>query len=260
MAYGIATVDEGVELRAAGIIEPIIIFTPHARRGDSSAARRASLTPTLGDAATIEAWKSAAVRSTSSIETGMLAPAFRGDDVGRIARHHRRESSRRRVHALPFAAGRRRLAWKSRRRRFATPWQLSRHGRQLLHADNSGAIVRRTRPMELRAAGVFLYGVGSGDAAALQPEPVVHSSRALSSCETRSRRYRELRWRRGRSVAQRRIATIGDGLRGRVSAAARQHRAGAAARHRGVTVAGSVTMDMTMLDVTDCRAPKSATS
>ncbi|MGH7700284.1 MAG: alanine racemase, partial [Gemmatimonadales bacterium] len=53
--YGVATVEEGAELRAAGIARPILVLLPARpeRFAEYSAAR---LTPVLDDAAAIHAW------------------------------------------------------------------------------------------------------------------------------------------------------------------------------------------------------------
>ncbi|HVH40568.1 MAG TPA: alanine racemase, partial [Gemmatimonadaceae bacterium] len=118
-----------------------------------------------------------------------------------------------------------------------------------LHADNSAAIVRR-QPSAWHGVrpGVFLYGVGSG--AALQPEPVV-------SLRARIMELRDVRagetvsydatWR---AATDRRIATLAcgyaDGYRRNLG-----NRGHVILHGHAVPVAGLVTMDMTMIDVTD---------
>ncbi|HTD82581.1 MAG TPA: alanine racemase, partial [Gemmatimonadaceae bacterium] len=54
--YGIATVTEGEELRRLGVARPVVVFTPLLKQ-DLARARVARLTPTLGFAEEIEAWK-----------------------------------------------------------------------------------------------------------------------------------------------------------------------------------------------------------
>src|SRR5262245_33999090 len=46
--FGVATISEGEELRQAGIMRPIIVFTP-LLVGDFDAAIRSDLTPCLGE-------------------------------------------------------------------------------------------------------------------------------------------------------------------------------------------------------------------
>jgi alanine racemase len=121
----------------------------------------------------------------------------------------------------------------------------------VLHAQNSAAIVRQgPSPWSFVRTGVFLYGVGSGDGAALKPEPVVHvrarvlEVHALADGDTVS--Y-TASWR---AVGVRRVATLGigyaDGYRRALS-----NRGTVLLNGARATVAGLVTMDMTMIDVTD---------
>jgi alanine racemase len=134
-------------------------------------------------------------------------------------------------------------------RRFADAVASLPVGPALKHADNSAAIVRRGRqPYGLVRPGVFLYGVGSGSQV-LSPEPVVKlcarvlEVRDVSAGETVS--YGAL-WR---APAPRRIATVAvgyaDGYRRHLSQGGRALLRGAELR-----IAGAVTMDMTMFDVT----------
>src|SRR6059058_4738035 len=53
--YGVATIEEGAELRAAGITRPVLVFMP-ARPDLFDAYRAHRLTPALGDRASISAW------------------------------------------------------------------------------------------------------------------------------------------------------------------------------------------------------------
>ncbi|MGQ0702543.1 MAG: alanine racemase [Gemmatimonadales bacterium] len=55
--YGVATIEEGAELRAAAITRPIVVFTPLAAdSGDIAAMRSIQLRPVIGDLAALEAW------------------------------------------------------------------------------------------------------------------------------------------------------------------------------------------------------------
>src|SRR2546428_10421743 len=53
--YGVATVDEGAELRAAGLTRPIVVFMP-AGPALFEEFGRFRLTPALGDAGAIAGW------------------------------------------------------------------------------------------------------------------------------------------------------------------------------------------------------------
>ena len=121
----------------------------------------------------------------------------------------------------------------------------------ILHADNSAAIVRRTpSPWNLVRPGVFLYGVGSGSRAAIQPETVAHLRARV--VEIRSLNAGDSVGYDATWVAKRRsrIATLAvgyaDGYRRSLG-----NNAEALVHGRRVPVVGTVMMDMTILDVTD---------
>jgi alanine racemase len=120
----------------------------------------------------------------------------------------------------------------------------------LLHADNSAAIERRApSPFGIARPGIFLYGVGTARTA-LKPEPVA----SLRGRVVEVRVVREgdgvsydATWRAPRAG---RVATVSlgyaDGYR-----RACGNRTHALLRGKRVPVVGVVTMDMTMVDVTD---------
>ena len=70
VAYGVASVTEGCELRDAGIGRPIVVFTPVLPR-EFSDARAADLTLTFSDAAHVASWRTIAGRWQLPIDTGM---------------------------------------------------------------------------------------------------------------------------------------------------------------------------------------------
>jgi alanine racemase len=122
----------------------------------------------------------------------------------------------------------------------------------VLHAENGPAAERLSAPSEMDVIrpGIFLYGVSSGEGARIEPEPVVHvrarvvEVREIDAGEAVS--Y-EATWR---APSPRRVATLGigyaDGYRRALSNRGEVLIGGKRAR-----VVGLVTMDMTMLDVTD---------
>src|SRR5690349_18731954 len=82
--YGIATVDEGQELRDAGVTKPILVFTPLLEH-DLKRARGARLTPTLGFAHEIEAWRKVGGGAWHfAIDTGMSRAGISWRDVERV--------------------------------------------------------------------------------------------------------------------------------------------------------------------------------
>jgi alanine racemase len=120
----------------------------------------------------------------------------------------------------------------------------------LLHADNSAAIARKGRSAwDLVRPGIFLYGVGSGSSATTQPEPVVHlrapivEIRKLEPGDTVSYDA-TLRVERAARIATLAVG-YADGYPRSLSQVGSVLVGGTIA-----PIAGTVTMDMTMIDVT----------
>ena len=246
--FGVATVREGEELRALGVQRPVLIFSP-LTPADLMLARHAGLTPTLGSAAAIAAWREQGGGDWHlAIDTGMHRAGVRWDAIGVLAdvlRAAPPAGAFTHFHSSELDDG----SMEVQEQRFRDAIAALPARPAVLHADNSAAIARRSPcRWDMVRPGVFLYGVGSG--AALQPEPVAHVRARV--VELRSVRAGEsvsydARWRASRDST---IATIplgyADGYRRSLS------NVGAAILNgRSVRVAGNVTMDMTMLDVTD---------
>ena len=247
--FGVATVAEATELRAAGIARRIYVFSP-LLPADFAAARAAGVVPTLGDPAAIAAWiASGGGPWHLAVETGMNRAGVCWRDIGAVAelvRAHPPEGAFTHFHSADRNDG----SWEQQEARFREALAALPVQPPLLHAENSAGIVRRSpSPWSFVRPGVFLYGVGSGDGAALTPEPVV-SVRArvlelhdLNDGDTVS--YTGA-WR---SVGRRRVATLGigyaDGYRRALG-----NRGPALLHGQRTTVAGVVTMDMTMIEVT----------
>jgi alanine racemase len=246
--FGVATVAEGEELRRLGVTRPVVIFTPLLER-DLQRARTARLTPTLGFPAEIEAWRQAGGGSWHlSIDTGMSRAGIPWREVGEIGQL---------VELLPpegafthfHSAELDDRTVDEQERRFREALAALPQRPPLLHVANSAAIARKGRSdWDLVRPGIFLYGVGSGRSARIQPEPVVHlrapivEIRNLEAGDTVS--Y-DATLRVERPA---RIATVSGGyadgyprsLSGRGTVLVGETMA---------PVAGRVTMDMTMIDV-----------
>ena len=247
--YGVASVTEGEELRALGVSRPILVFTPILER-DIAPLRAARLTPTLGYAHEIDSWrKSGGGAWHLAIDTGMSRAGIPWREVRSIRSLVDSvvpEGAFTHFHSAEMDDGS--LETQERLFRDAIAQLPSRP--RILHADNSAAAARRERSQwDLIRPGIFLYGVGSGQGAAIQPEPVVHlrapvvEIRALEAGDSVS--Y-DATFRAERPS---RIATMAVGyadgyprsLSGFGSVLLRSGRA---------PVVGRVTMDMTMIDVT----------
>jgi alanine racemase len=258
--YGVATVEEGVKLRAAGIDRPTLVFTP-LLEGEIAGARDARLTPVLGSAAMISAWVAATGNSDwhLGIDTGMGRSGVRWNEVGAL-RDVLRTAPPAGACTHFHSADRDDHTEAQQLRRFATALDALPARPAVLHAENSAAIERLERPSAWTFVrpGVFLYGVASRPAPAgggrhhrapLVSEPVVSLHARIA--EMRTIGAGETVSYGGTYTAREpaRIATIpvgyGDGYRRAFG------NAGAALlRGHRVPVVGMVTMDMTLLDVT----------
>lgn len=250
--FGVATVAEGAELRAAGIVRPIIVFSPLLPE-EMGAANVARLTPALGSAEEIAAWKVYGSPYHLSIDTGMSRAGVPWREMGALAgvvADHPPEGAFTHFQSAQLDDG----SMDLQESRFREALATLALGPELLHTDSSAAIVRHGRsPWNAIRPGIFMYGVGSGESAALQPGCVVHVRARIV----------ELRWvEAGDTVSydatwtaagRRLIATVpagyADGYPRGASNAGR-----VLVRGYPAPIAGRVTMDMIMLDVTDSGA------
>jgi len=263
--YGVATVEEGAALRAGGITRTVVVFDPILAE-EIEAAHAERLSPTLGDVAMITRWATATGNAPwhLAIDTGMSRTGVRWTTVGdlhALLAQYPPIGACTHFHSADADDG----SADIQLGRFRSAVGTLAHRPPVLHAENSPAIERLTEASTwtLVRPGVFLYGVGSrGIVPPTSPAP---QGRPLESEPVVALRARivELRWiEPGESVSygatfrateRRRIATVAagyaDGYRRAFSNVGR-----ALVRGQRVPVAGVVTMDMTMLDVTgvDC--------
>jgi alanine racemase len=250
--YGVATVREGEELRELGAARPIVVFTPLLEK-ELTRARSARLTPTLGFASEIEAWRRAGGGAWHlSIDTGMSRAGIPWRQIGEI-RHlvelDPPEGAFTHFHSAELDDGT--MAEQERRFREAIATLPSRP--KLLHTANSAAIAREGRSnWDLVRPGIFLYGVASGTRAAIQPEPVVNlrapivEIRDLQAGDTVSYGA-TLRVERPARIATLAVG-YADGYPRSLS-----ERGSVLVGGTLAPVAGTVTMDMTMIDITTVR-------
>ena len=228
---------------------PVLVFTPLLEQ-ELARVRAARLTPTLGFPDEIEAWRRAGGGAWHlAIDTGMSRagiPWRQIKEIKHVLQLLPPEGAFTHFHSAELDDGT--LAAQEKLFRDAIASLPSRP--RLLHADNSASIARRSRSQwDLVRPGIFLYGVGSGRSAALQPEPVVHLRAPIVE-------IRDLE--AGDSVSYgatlrverpARIATLAvgyaDGYPRSLSKAGAVLVGGTLA-----PIAGAITMDMTMIDVT----------
>ncbi len=250
--YGVATVAEGEELRELGVTRPVVVFTPLLEQ-ELTRVRSARLTPTLGFAAEIEAWRRVGGGAWHlSIDTGMSRagiPWRQIEEIRHLTELLPPEGAFTHFHSAELDDGT--LTAQERLFREAVASLPSRP--RLLHAANSAAIARQGRSdWDLVRPGIFLYGVGGGRSAAIQPEPVVNlrapivEIRDLQAGDTVSYGA-TLRVERAARIATLSVG-YADGLPRSLS-----ERGSVLVGGTLDPVAGTVTMDMTMIDVTTVR-------
>ena len=248
--FGVATIAEGEELRHAGITRPIVVFTP-LLIGDFDAAVRARLTPTLGSRAEITRWQETGLPWHLAIDTGMSRAGIQWNEVASICDllpAHPPQGAFTHFHTAeePHNGSRAQQEQRFDDALAALPLRPS-----LVHAENSPALQHGDRSRwSLVRPGVFLYGVSVGTGPRIVPEPVVSVRARVVDLRTIDAGESVSYGATHRAGGRRRIATIGvgyaDGYRRSLG-----NRASALVHGRRVPVVGVVTMDMTMLDVTD---------
>ncbi len=247
--FGVATIEEGAELRGIGVAKPVIVFTPMLP-ADYARVRAANLIPALSTASSIAAWKESGGGTWHlAVDTGVGRAGVRWDHMGTVADMVSRfppDGMYSHFHSSELDDG----SMEIQEQRFRDAIAALPHRPAVLHIDNSGSIVRRSpSPWSVVRPGVFLYGSGSGERAAIQPEPVAH-------LRARVVELRDLNvgdsvgygatWKATRPS---RVATLAvgyaDGYRRSLG-----NRGEVLVHGKRFPVIGTVMMDMVMLDVT----------
>ncbi len=252
MAYGVATVSEGSQLRAAGIGREIIVFTPLLST-DLQAAHAAGLTPTLGTFQSISDWAPFDAPYNLAIDTGMSRAGIPWREIGSLTELLSANPPRgafTHFHSANVADA----TMDVQEARFRDAVARLPGRPEILHTDSSAAITRHAESQwNAVRPGIFMYGVGSGADAKVEPECVVRvkapivETRWVEPGDTVS--Y-EATWTAARRSC---IATIALGYADGYPRNAGGRGVGVV-RGQRVSIAGRVTMDMIMLDVTDTGA------
>ncbi len=244
--FGVATVEEAVELREAGISRPLVVFTP-AALGEREAYVAHDLRAVIDDPEVAGALN---LPFHAEIDTGMGRCGVRFDD-SRLA--SLASASLEGVFTHFFAAD-------SRPETVAMQWDrferaLDHIGRDgiLVHAANSAGSWRLGRQLDLARPGIFLYGGRCGSDLP-EPEPVaalrarIVSLRSLPRGETVSYGGE---WAAPEDTT---VATLGIGYADGVPWTIRG-RAAVLIQGRRYPVIGRITMDFIMVDLgTDAAA------
>jgi alanine racemase len=241
--YGVGTADEGAELRAAGIDDPILVLRPPTR-DELGRFKRLDLRPTIESVQIARCWEGP---FHLAVDTGMGRIGVRWNDDATLQAI--RECHPEGIYTHFYAADEDTTSVMHQLDRMRHALRHFNARAHLVHVANSAGIWRAEMQQQLLRPGIFLYG-GRPGAWLPQPRNVVAirsrvvSLRTVPPGDTVS--YGGV-WR---AVRRSRVATLGigyaDGIPRSLSDEAR-------VLVRGVfcPVIGRITMDMTMLDVTE---------
>lgn len=244
--FGVATVQEGADLRAAGVRRPIVVFTPALADGFQR-YREFYLQAVLDDPAVIRQWS---LPYQLEIDTGMGRSGVRWNDHS-LPRY--RTAQLHGVFMHFHSAEHDPASVKNQWNRFQHAVRELGQPTPMRYAANSAAIWNLNEALDLVRPGIFLYGCKPMDSAP-DPAPVASLLSRVVSMRTIPR---------GESVSygaewvaprDSRIATVGfgyaDGLHRSVQGKAQVLIGG-----RRYPLVGRITMDMVLADVTDARTP-----
>jgi alanine racemase len=251
--YGVATVEEGAELRAAGITRPVLVLLAATPDGmaDYLAAR---LTPVLDTAAALTAWLDGGGDAPFHLEidTGMARGGVPWDEMAQVAGlldTPRFEGAFTQFHSAECADG----SVQRQLERYHASLALLRRPPRLRHVANSAAAMSEpAAALDLVRPGVFLYG-GSPGGTVAAGRPVasirarVVSVRRVRSGDTVS--Y-NARWTAPRDTT---VATLGIGYADGVPASlgGSEGRGEVLLGGARCPIVGTVTMDLVMVDAGD---------
>lgn len=266
-AFGVATADEGIALRRAGIQRRILVCGPLPPDAVEAAAE-ARLTASISELGALERWAAAAERTPGGldfhveIDTGMGRCGFDWREASRWG-----EAVRARVGPrLRWVGAFTHFHGADSTERTATMVQWERFGDALaqlpvsredlmIHAANSAATLRFPEcRADLVRPGIYLYG---GDPAPALPRPEYPAPKPVASVRSRIVLIRDVppgttvgygalyvarRWERWGTLG----IGYGDGLRRNLTS-----RASVLVHGKRVPVVGRISMDLTVVDLTD---------
>jgi alanine racemase len=258
----VALIEEGIELREAGIVVPILVMGGHYANAWPELLRHA-LTPVLSRVDQVEALaEEVRERNTSAfpvhvkVDTGMArlgAPLAELPALANALRAH----PELRLDGLMthFATAESDAAFVDQQldRFERATAQLERMGlsARQRHAANTAALLAHPRSrLDLVRAGIGLFGMAPGVSVAAQLRPVMRVRSEVIALRTLSLGASVGYGATFRAARESRIATLpmgyGDGLSRALS-----NRGQVLVRGRRAPIAGAVSMDLTSVDVTD---------
>jgi alanine racemase len=249
--YGVATPEEGAELRAAGIIRPIIVFSPLQASG-VAICKREGLRPVIGDFAGLDAWLAQGEGPFHvEIDTGMSRTGFRwhdGQSIAALAGRLEGVGNWEGVFTHFHSADVDEAASREQASRFEEVLAVLPTRPPLVHlASSAAAQVGTEFSADLARPGIFLYG---GRAGQLNPERVARLCARVIALR-RLRPGDTVSYGADAKIAtETTIATLGIGYGDGVPRALGSR--GLVELHGLLfPIVGRVTMDMIMVDVED---------
>ncbi len=249
VALGVASVEEGRQLREVGIASDIVVFTP-VLPSDFGTAAQSRLTLCLTNPEHITIWVEAGGAWQLPIDTGMNRTGLDWRDSDRLRTILGTGAAPAGIFTHFHSADTDPASMVLQESRFASVVSALPARPALVHAENSAALLQRgVSRYDCARPGISLYGVSVGPAE-WAPRPVVtlaSSVVALRRVETGDTISYGATWR---ATSPRRIATVALGYADGYPRGA-GNTGTAMVNGRRVPVVGLVTMDMTMCDVTD---------
>jgi alanine racemase len=260
--FGVATIDEGAALRAAGIGRPILVATS-LLPADVERCLAHDLRPSIADPAALRAWTARSDRPFHvEIDTGMSRGGVRWSDaaaLGAIRAGVSSASGWEGLYTHFHSAETDPASVKEQWERFQTVLASMPRRPPVLHAANSAAaLMGRAYAGSLVRPGIFLYG---GAVSGIEPRPVAALRARVVGVRTIERGETVSYGATWSADTRTTIATLALGYADGFPRATPEH--GAPPRPRRVVelgarihpVVGRVTMDLTMIAVDGPVAP-----
>jgi alanine racemase len=250
MAFGVASIDEGVELRSAGIARPIVVFTP-VLPGGFRDALQASLTLCLSDPHHVAEWTALGGRWQLPIDTGMHRTGVSWRDAARIQQLVALETPPNGVFTHFHSADSAPESMAVQEARFDSVLAGLPDKPASVHAENSAALLQRgASRYDCARPGIALYGISVGPAR-WHPRPVVQLTAPVVQLQDVPAGDTVSYHATWTATSPRRIATVALGYADGYPRGGAGNQTTAMVNDRSVPVVGIVTMDMLMCDVTD---------
>ena len=246
--FGVATPREGAELRAGGILAPVVVFSP-LNPAWIPLYLEHRLTPAIGDVAGLAAWRPQGAPFHLEIDTGMGRAGIRWDDaaqlrdaVGLLGSAPHWEGVFTHFHSADTDA----MATHTQWARFQDALGALPPRPPFVHVANSAAALGDPQyALDLVRPGIFLYG---GAAGPLEPVPVARLSAVVIALRALPRGEPVSYGATWRASQDTRVATLAIGYADGVPRSL-SSRGFVELHGTRCPIVGRVTMDMTVVEV-----------